>query len=85
MATFYSKLTKSYNQTLSWSSKDDLYVFIHDWGSYTILMSSGINELDLTAILVPLTINLVSSSGNEVQDTLGNIINWENKALLGNE
>src|SRR5262249_30574192 len=68
------------NDTLDGGSGNDRYVYTGAWGSDSISDSSRTDTVDLSAITNNLTINLTSSSGNEVTDGT-NTINWSSSVI----
>jgi|GEM_PF-259753 len=69
--------------TLSGGDGNDTYRFVNSWGSDSIVDSATTtsnNTVDLSAVTSALTINLTSSSGDEITDGT-NTANWSDDAI----
>ena len=63
------------NDTLSGGAGNNVYRFTNNWGSDTLVSTSGTDTVDLSAVTSNLAVTMWATSGNEVSDTV-NTINW---------
>jgi Ca2+-binding RTX toxin-like protein len=69
------------NDNLDGGAGDDTYQFSGTWGADTITAdASGTDTVDLSTVTSNLTINLVSSAGNEISDGT-NTVNWSSNII----
>jgi len=75
------------DNSLNGGAGNDTYIFTNAWGNDTVIDSSGIDTLDLSALTSSVSVNLASLSSNEVSSA-GGTINWDTatsieKAITG--